>query len=133
MLIKRNQPKTQEDKARELAREREKRRRKMIRTKFGQKQKKHARKGLKSCICAFFAVLMLVLMLSFSFHVRGDVSVLSGIFGFVTAAVAADGVSLAVQGFKERDKNYITCRVGAGINGALLLCICAIFIRGLIR
>ena len=32
---------------------------------------------------------------------------------------------------KERDKNYITCKVGIGISAALILGMCGIFVRGL--
>ena len=38
---------------------------------------------------------------------------------------------LGVRGFRERDKNYITCKVGIGANAAFLLGLTAIFIRGL--
>ena len=41
------------------------------------------------------------------------------------------GLLLGVRGFRERDKNYITCKVGIGANAAFLLGLTAIFIRGL--
>lgn len=130
MFIKR-QKKTEEDREKELAKAREKQRRKMIKTRYGQKQKKHARKGVQSCVLAVVAALMLAFMLIGSFRAKGDISIFVGIVGIVTLVAAWRGLVYAVRGFKERDKNYITCKVGAGCNGFLLLCMCAIFIRGL--
>ena len=51
MIIKRRRRTTEEDRAKELAKAREKRQKKMIRTKYGQVPKRHARQGIKSCIC----------------------------------------------------------------------------------
>ena len=50
MIIKRRRRTTEEDRAKELAKAREKRRKKMIRTKYGQAPKRHARQGIKSCM-----------------------------------------------------------------------------------
>ena len=42
------------------------------------------------------------------------------------------GQKTGIKGFKEREKNYITCKVGAISNGAALIGLVAMFIRGLI-
>ena len=131
MLIKRKRQMSEEDRAREIARVREKQRKKMIRTRYGQRQKKHARQGVKSCILAVLTVLLVIWMISSSFSNRGDISVLFGIIGLIVVVISGQGLNFAIKGFKERDKNYITCKIGAGINGALLVCMCAIFIGGL--
>lgn len=131
MLIKRKDKMSEEDRTRKLAKEREKQRKKMIRTRYGQKQKKHARKGIQSCLLAAFSVISLFLMIFSSFQTKGDVSLLVGFFGLFTLVIAWKGVSYAIHGFKERDKNYITCKVGAGCNGVILLAMLGLFIRGL--
>ena len=46
-------------------------------------------------------------------------------------ALAVAGLVCGVRGMKERDKNYITCKVGIGISAALILGMCGIFVRGL--
>lgn len=48
-------------------------------------------------------------------------------------ALAGIGVWLGGRGMKEREKNYITCKVGIGINLTAFLGLTAIFIRGVIR
>lgn len=131
MLIRSRNKMTEEDRARELAKKREKQRKKMIRTRYGQKQKKHAKKGIQSCILAAFGCILLTVMITVSFHARGEVGGFIGVAALATLVIVWRGLVYAVRGFKERDKNYITCKVGAGFNGLLLLFMCGIFIRGL--
>ena len=132
MIIKRKRNREEENRARKLAKEREKRRKKMIRTKYGQAPRRHAKKGIKSCIYAFFSMFFLFLLISSAFVENGQVGVLLGLAGFMIVALAVAGTKNAVYGFKERDKNYITCKIGLGCNVAVLLCMFAIFVRGLI-
>ena len=42
------------------------------------------------------------------------------------------GVITGFRGFKERDKNYVTCKIGVACNLAILACFVGIFIRGLL-
>ncbi|MGN1167479.1 MAG: DUF6142 family protein [Lachnospiraceae bacterium] len=131
MFIKRKGKMTEEDRARELAKKREKQRKKMIRTRYGQKQKRHAKKGVQSCFLAALGCILLTAMIVLSFRSRGDVGILTGLAALITLIVAWRGLDYAVRGFRERDKNYITCKVGACFNGLLLLFMCGIFVRGL--
>lgn len=119
-------------KAPKAAKERERRRRKLIRTKYGQKPLKHARKGIQSCVLAGLAVLLLFFMVSISFAAKGEVGVYMGIVGILTAVFSGIGLNLGIRGFKERDKNYVTCKVGVSLCGIVLAGMAAIFLRGLI-
>ena len=130
MFINRRK-KTEEDKAKELAKARAKQRKKLIKTKYGQRQKKHAKKGIQSCLLAAVAAFLLFMMLRDSFLARGDISLIIGLAGFVVPVIAWRGLVYARRGFNEREKNYITCKVGLGCNGAILLFVCIIFVRGL--
>ena len=58
---------------------------------------------------------------------------LLGFVGLGTIALAGIGTWLGNRGFKEREKNYITCKVGVSINMVVLLGLTSIFIRGLVR
>lgn len=130
-MFTKKQKKTEEDRERELAKARAKQRKKLIKTKYGQRQKKHARKGIQSCLLATVSIILVVMMIKNSFEAKGDISVLYGLLGFVVPVIAWRGLVYAIRGFNEREKNYITCKIGAGCNGALIFCMCAIFIRGL--
>ena len=79
-------------------------------------------------VCCLF---LLVLAFSASYISRGDVGLLIGFVGLFALALAVAGLKNAVQGFKEREKNYLTCKVGAALNGVLLAGLAAIFLRGL--
>ena len=129
MIIKRKS--TEEIKKKKAAKAREKQRKRMIRTKFGQAPMRHARNGLKSCILAVMAFVLLLLMILISFTLKGEVGILAGIAGILALVMAGYGLSDGIRGFKERDKNYITCKVGTVCNALLLLCMCGLFIRGL--
>lgn len=130
MFIKK-QKDSAEDREKELARARARQRKKLIKTRYGQRQKKHARKGIQSCMLAVLAVGLVIMMVVNSFKAKGDISILYGLLGFAVPVIAWRGLVYAVRGFNEREKNYITCKIGAGCNGAVILCVCAIFIRGL--
>ena len=122
---------TEEDRAKALAKAREKQRRRI--TKYGQAKPRHAKKGIYSCCYAFVVLLLLLLMFQISFREKGDVGMILGFAGLGTMALAGIGVWLGGRGMKEREKNYITCKVGIGINLAVFLGLTAIFIRGFVR
>ena len=122
---------TEEDRAKALAKAREKQRKRI--TKYGQAKPRHARKGIYSCGYAFVVLLLLLLMFQISFREKGDVGMILGFAGLGTMALAGIGVWLGGRGMKEREKNYITCKVGIGINLAVFLGLTAIFIRGFVR
>lgn len=132
MFIKGRRDDEDAAKALKAAKERERRRRKLIRTKYGQKPLKHAKKGIQSCVLAGLVVFFLFLMISNSFAAKGEVASYMGIAGILTMVLAGMGLNLGIRGFKERDKNYITCKVGVGLCGLVLLGMAAIFLRGLI-
>ena len=57
---------------------------------------------------------------------------LIGLVGLGTVALSAAGLVLGIRGLKERDKNYITCKVGIAMNGVFLAGLAGLFIRGLL-
>lgn len=132
MFINGRKDEDEASKAQKAAKERERRRRKLIRTKYGQKPLKHAKKGVQSCILAGLVLFFLSLMIGLSFTSRGEVAVSMGALGIVTMFLSGMGLNLGIKGFKERDKNYITCKTGAILCGIVLLGMTAIFLRGLI-
>ncbi|HIW84479.1 MAG TPA: hypothetical protein H9873_09165 [Candidatus Dorea gallistercoris] len=109
----------------------EKRRRKRMRTKYGQASLRHSKKGVKSCFLAGTAVFFLVFLLAVSFLRKGELSALVGFAGIGILALSIAGLVSGVRGLKEREKNYATCKAGIGISIALILGMCGIFVRGL--
>lgn len=104
----------------------------MLRTKYGQRQLKHAKRGINSCVLAAAAVSCLVVMILISYSSKGEVGIFAGFLSVGIMALSVKGLQLAGKGFKEREKNYITCKVGAALNAFLLFVMLLIFIRGLL-
>lgn len=131
MLIRKRGRSKEEARAAALAKEREQRRKKMLRTKYGQTPLRHAKKGVQSCMLAGISTFLLVLIVVISFVQKGEVGIIAGIAGLIILWLTIMGLRYGMRGMNERDKNYITCKVGIGINGLILLGIAAIFVRGL--
>ncbi len=131
MLIKRKPKNTEEAKAKAMEKAKKQRRKRMIRTRYGQTPLRHSRNGMKSCIYLVLVLLFFIALLVLSYTVQGQVSILMGFAGFFVLYLAWRGVSTGISGFKERDKNYITCKIGTAGCGLLFIGICAMFIRGL--
>lgn len=120
----------------ERAKEREKRKRERARQrrlahKYGQSEVKHSKRGSFSCMMSALSTFFLLAIFSVSYIRRGEVNILIGIAGVFAIWLAVKGFRYGLEGFKERNKNYITCKVGVTCNGILLLIYLAIFIRGL--
>lgn len=131
MLIKRRERNTEEARAKALAKEREKRRKTMLRTKYGQTPLRHAKKGILSCVLSGAASFLLFLLFSSSFVLDGQIGLAMGAVGIAVLFLAIDGLLVGLKGFKERNKNYVTCKIGVVWNGLLTFGMCVIFIRGL--
>lgn len=132
MIIKRKVKSKEEARIRAIKKEYENRRKKMLRTKYGQKPLKHAKKGIQSCIYAALVSFLLILMIVLSFKAKGEAGILMGFTGLATLFLAGMGLNTGIRGFRERDKNYITCKMGTAVNGVVLIGMTVIFIRGLI-
>lgn len=89
--------------------------------------------GNKVLFLAVCALFILVLIFSVSYITRGDVGILIGLCGILVVVLAVSGLKAGIQGLKEREKNYITCKVGIALNGVFLLGMAGIFVRGLFR
>ena len=104
----------------------------MVKTRYGQKPLKHAKKGVQSCVLAGVVLFLLLVMLSASWLAKGEVGVTIGAAGLLVLFLAIHGLRSGLKGFKERDKDYITCRAGTAINAAVLAGMVLLYIRGLL-
>lgn len=99
--------------------------------KYGQARLKHARKGIISCMTAALVALIVLLLIISAFLKKGQLAAIVGSFGIFAVILAVIGLVNGIKGFREREKNYLTCKVGIGINGAFLAMLIGIFVRGL--
>lgn len=115
-------------------REKKKKRRELLKRrarKYGQVKVKHSKRGVSSCLLAGLATFFWLLMLSAAYISREETSILLGLVGIGTLCMSISGVRRALEGFKEREKDYTTCKVGVVINGIYTVALILIFIRGL--
>ena len=112
------------DKKRARERDRNKRSR-----KYGQIKRKHSRKGIWSCVMAVLVTAVIAGLIVMAFMNKGK-SAMVGSFGVFDMILACIGIVTGVKGFKERDKNYLTCKIGIVVNGFILLALILVFIRG---
>lgn len=120
----------EKEQARERERDRE--RKKRGNRKYGQAKLKPSRKGILSCMMAVVVVCILIALLATAFLTKGQSAAIIGSFGLFTMILTMIGLVTGIRGFRERDKNYLTCRIGIGVNGSVLLCLIAVFIRGIV-
>ncbi len=100
--------------------------------KYGQVHLRHSKKGVYSCL---FAVSNFILQLSFlaaAFTTRGQLHAIVGALAFSSTLFAGFGIYLGILGFKEKEKNYMTCKLGIGGNGLVVLFYILLFVRGLL-
>ena len=118
----------------ERAREREirKERKKRGNRKYGQAKLRHAKKGIYSLMVAIAVVIIFAILILTAFLHTGQSSAIIGSFGLFTIILAVIGLVIGVKGFRERDKNYVTCKWGIGLNGFILFSLISMFIRGIV-
>lgn len=119
--------KKEHDEEKERERERKKRRKR----KYGQAKLKHAKRGIYACVMAGSAWLLLVILLAIAYTNGGTSAPVIGGFGLITMILACLSLYTAIRGFREREKDYLTCKIGAVAGGCLVLIFVGIFCRGL--
>lgn len=101
------------------------------RRKYGQAKLKHAKKGILSCFIAGTVFGLLSILVAIAYISGGTAAGYIGGAGLIAAILSVIGMYWAIRGFKEREKDYLTCKIGIGCNLFFLLGFVAIFCRGL--
>lgn len=115
---------------RDREKEREKERRKRRRRKYGQAKLKHAKRGIISCVLSGAVLISLVSMLAKAYFSKGTAAPFIGAMGLISAIFAGVALYMGIRGFKEREKNYLTCKIGVGCSAFFIFGFILIFCRG---
>lgn len=99
--------------------------------KYGQAKYKHSRRGVISCSYAAIALILLACCILYAYLTRGAAAGIVGGIAILSLILAIAGVRAGVLGFREREKNYLTCKIGIPVNGLILLLFFIIFIGGM--
>lgn len=111
--------------------ERERERRNRKRRKYGQTQLKHAKRGIWSCILSVTVLIIMTALFVKAYVSEGTAAPIVGGFGLVAFVLSACGLYLGLRGFKEREKDYLTCKIGVSCSAFFILGFIIIFCRGL--
>lgn len=112
-------------------RKREKDRRARGNRKYGQAKLKHAKRGVLSCIVAGVVGVLLCIMIGMAYTNDGTSGTYVGGLALSAMIFAGVGVYGGFRGFREREKEYVTCKIGIGLNIFYIIGFIAIFCRGL--
>ena len=99
--------------------------------KYGQAKLKHSKRGVLSSGIATMVGVLLLTMVVIAYTSGGTAGAYIGGLGIVTAILSGIGIYLGFRGLKEREKDYLTCKIGIGCNLVFLVGFIAIFCRGL--
>lgn len=112
-------------------RQREKERKKRGARKYGQANYKHSRKGVVSCISSIGGLVILAGCIFYAFLARGNANGIIGGLAVLSLVLSLNGIRLAIGGFHERERNYLTCKIGLPAGFVSVIFFLAIFIGGL--
>ena len=111
--------------------QREKDRKKRGKRKYGQAKLKHAKRGIISCGLSGSVFLVLVILIAIAYFTRGTAAPIIGALGIMSMGLAVGALCMGVRGFREREKDYLTCKIGIASSGVIILSFIIIFCRGL--
>ena len=117
-------------KEREKERDRKKDKKKRGNRKYGQAKLKHSKKGITSCVIAGAVAFVILSSVVITYLYEGKAAGYIGGLGVSALIFAGAGIMQGVRGFKERDKDYRTCKVGIGLNIFFLVSLLVFFVGG---
>ena len=112
-------------------RQKQKERKKRGTRKYGQAKYKHSHMWIVSCSCAGAALVLLAGCILYAYLARGAAAGIVGGIAIVSLILSILGIRAAAKGFRERERNYLTCKIGLPGSALVLLLFLVIFIGGL--
>lgn len=112
-------------------RQKQKERKKRGTRKYGQAKYKHSHMGIVSCSCAGAALVLLAGCILYAYLARGAAAGIVGGIAIVSLILSILGIRAAAKGFRERERNYLTCKIGLPGSTLVLILFLMIFIGGL--
>lgn len=116
---------------RDKERQRERERKNRKRRKYGQAQLKHSKRGIGSCVLGAIVLIIMAALFVKAYISEGEAAPIIGGFGLVAFVLSSCGLYLGLRGFKEREKDYLTCKIGVSCSAFFILVFIIIFCRGL--
>ncbi len=99
--------------------------------KYGQVKMRHSKRGVYSCLFAFCVLVTQGVLMYTAYASHGQAPEIVGGLAFMSILMAGIGVFHGIKGFREREKNYIMCKIGVISNALVILLYIGLFVRGL--
>ena len=114
-------------------REKEVQRYQKKRNRYGEEKViRHAKHGVRSTLIAIAAIVLLSLLVTVSYYVQeGKAATMIGALGICAWILSGVGIFFGMIGLRERERKYLTCRIGIVCNAALFVGLAIIFFRGI--
>ena len=110
-------------------REKEVQRYQKKRNRYGEEKViRHAKHGVRSTLIAIAAIVLLSLLVTVSYVQEGKAATMIGALGICAWILSGVGIFF---GLRERERKYLTCRIGSVCNAALFVGLAIIFFRGI--
>ena len=112
-------------------REKEVQRYQKKRNRYGEEKViRHAKHGVRSTLIAIAAIVLLSLLVTVSYVQEGKATMI-GALGICAWILSGVGIFFGMIGLRERERKYLTCRIGIVCNAALFVGLAIIFFRGI--
>lgn len=92
----------------------------------------HSKRGMISLILGFLVIVAVVTASFLSGFNKGNGSVLVGVIGLLSFAVAIFGFILGIKSFQEKDIFFVAPVLGVGSNGIMTVVLFCLYIVGLV-
>lgn len=115
----------------EKEQDREKERKNRKNRRYGQTKLKHAKRGVLSCVLSGIVGVLLIGLLTAAYVSGGTAAPLIGGLGLSSVILAGTAFYMALKGFREREKDYLTCKIGVCCSSIFIILYISIFCRGL--
>lgn len=102
------------------------------RNRYGEEKViRHAKHGVRSTLIAIAAIVLLSLLVTVSYVQEGKAATMIGALGICAWILSGVGIFFGMIGLRERERKYLTCRIGIVCNAALFVGLAIIFFRGI--
>ena len=113
-------------------REKEVQRYQKKRNRYGEEKViRHAKHGVRSTLIAIAAIVLLSLLVTVSYVQEGKAATMIGALVICAWILSGVGIFFGMIGLRERERKYLTCRIGIVCNAALFVGLAIIFFRGI--
>ncbi|WP_461813146.1 DUF6142 family protein [Faecalimonas sp.] len=120
----------EKDRKKDKERDRKKDKKKCGNRKYGQAKLKHSKKGITSCVIAGAVAFVILSSIVITYLYKGKAAGYIGGLGVSALFFAGAGIMQGIRGFRERDKDYRTCKVGIVLNIFFLISLLVFFLGG---